>query len=592
MTTLPVIEAFKARNDLQVYKDNALLLFTLELRFDIDDIHAIAEDSLTDGYDDKKCDLVYVNRDSKYAIVAQGYFANNPNKKSAPSNKASDLNTAVSWLLSEDLDELPETIKSASRELRDALTSGEIDTLEFWYSHNLPESDNVAKELAVVEKTARNILNSIYKDANDANCNEVRSIEVGINTLSDWYRAINTPILVEDAFSISIPGGYRLKTSDWEAYSTAIPAKWLHRVFKNHKDKLFSANPRGYLGSIRSDKNINNGIKESAMDEPDKFWTFNNGITALVNEFKVTGKSRKKIRISGISIVNGAQTTGAIGSLTIPPSSDAMVPARFIMCSNRRIVQEIVKFNNSQNKMLPSDSRSNDHVQKRLRQEFEQYLTDIIYTGGRRGGSEDIIRRNPNLISSDTVAQSLAAFHGKPREAYNSKSQIWKSEKLYQQFFNEHTHAEHILFVYSLHKAINTTKRKLMDKSRAGASFTENEENILSFLRLRGAIYLMMAALGKNMETILGKPITSKFQIRYQGTPDLSTCVTNWQPIIDICLSFNQVLRSPLDTGLKKVSDIDKSLSEFSMFLQATRTPNEQIYENFANKVSVNTLSK
>ena len=588
MQTLPFLEAFKARTDLSIYKDNALLLFALELKFDIDNIHSVAEDALTDGRDDKKCDLVFVNKDDKYAVVAQGYYTNNPNKKSAPSNKASDLNTAVSWLLSVDIEQVPETIRSAALELRDALESEEIEVLELWYSHNLSESKNVAVELAAAENTVQSILKTLYPKSN---CNEVRSTEVGIETLENWYKATNTPILVEDAFTVAVPGGYYLKTDEWEAYSTAIPAEWLYRIFHEHREKLFSANPRGYLGSIRSDKNINNGIKTSAKSNPDKFWTFNNGITMLVNEFKVTGKSRKRIRVSGVSIVNGAQTTGAIGSLNAPPSREAMVPARFIKCFKPHIVQEIVKYNNSQNKMLPSDSRSNDHIQKRLRQEFEDYPTNIIYTGARRGGAEDTIRRNPNLMSSDTVAQSLASFHGKPREAYNSKAQIWKSDKLYQQFFNEHTHSEHIIFVYSLHSIISSTKRTLMNRSRAGSSLTNDENNVLSFLRMRGAIYLMMASIGKSMETILGEPVTSKFLLRYKNTPTVSACVEHWKPIIGICLAFNDTLRVPLNSSLKKVSEIEEAINSFSMYVRGTRNANAPTYQEFSKAISVETWS-
>ncbi|MBD2108504.1 hypothetical protein [Nodosilinea sp. FACHB-13] len=91
--------AFQARTDLARYGDNALLLFTLQLRFDIQDIESIANDSLTDGYEDKKCDLVYVDRENEIAVIAQGYYSTSDNtNRDAPANKASDLNTAVAWL--------------------------------------------------------------------------------------------------------------------------------------------------------------------------------------------------------------------------------------------------------------------------------------------------------------------------------------------------------------------------------------------------------------------------------------------------------------------------------------------------------------
>jgi len=86
--------ALKSRTDLAKYGDNALLLFTLQLRFEIEDIDAVATNSLTDSPNDKKCDLVYVDKESQIAVIAQGYIC----KKSvfpdeAPANKASDLNT-------------------------------------------------------------------------------------------------------------------------------------------------------------------------------------------------------------------------------------------------------------------------------------------------------------------------------------------------------------------------------------------------------------------------------------------------------------------------------------------------------------------
>ena len=84
-----------------------------------------------------------------------------------------------------------------------------------------------------------------------------------------------------------------------------------------------------------------------------------------------------------------------------------MVPARFIKSRNRAIVRDIIRYNNSQNKIAPADFRSSDSTQDRLRKEFEKYLF-VRYLGGRRGSGDDAIRRIPNLISSDTAAQSLA----------------------------------------------------------------------------------------------------------------------------------------------------------------------------------------
>ena len=102
-----VITNFDARDDLAQYGTNALLLFALELRFALDDIDATAATALTDGPDDKSCDLVYIDGENGVVVVAQGYHASAP-KPAAPSKKASDLNQALTWLIATPLAERSE----------------------------------------------------------------------------------------------------------------------------------------------------------------------------------------------------------------------------------------------------------------------------------------------------------------------------------------------------------------------------------------------------------------------------------------------------------------------------------------------------
>ncbi|MFA1544455.1 hypothetical protein [Actinomadura monticuli] len=150
----PGLAAFNARTDLAKYDDNALLLFALQIGLEVEDIDSIATNSLTDGSDDKKCDLVYVDRDSGRAIVAQGYYSRKE-RSEAPANKASDLNTAAAWLLGTDSTVVPERLKPAQSELHEAICAEEIRRIEIWFVHNLPESKNVKEELEVARRTAR-----------------------------------------------------------------------------------------------------------------------------------------------------------------------------------------------------------------------------------------------------------------------------------------------------------------------------------------------------------------------------------------------------------------------------------------------------
>ena len=92
------MEALGSRDSLLAnFAENALLLFALEMRFGIDDIETAAVTCLTDGSQDRKCDALYIDRETSTAVIAQGYFSST-DRMAAPSNKASDLNTAASWV--------------------------------------------------------------------------------------------------------------------------------------------------------------------------------------------------------------------------------------------------------------------------------------------------------------------------------------------------------------------------------------------------------------------------------------------------------------------------------------------------------------
>ena len=589
--------AFDARTDLKKYNENALALFALQLRFQIEDIDTVAATSLTGGRDDKKCDLIHVDKEAGYIIVIQAFMSKNPNKIAAKSNKASDLNTAAAWLFNSPLENLPEGIRSAAVEVRSSLEANQIRFVQFWYLHNLPESPNVKKELQMVEQTVNNALKTQFKNSEVEN---VSTLEVGQKTLDEWYRALEAPILVTDKFTIPISGGYTISGSDWKAFVTAIPLTWLHEVFQTYSDKLFSANVRGYLGSRKSDNNINNGIKSTAKDEPNQFWVFNNGITGLVYEFKESEANQSEeecstntlevsstntLEITGISIVNGAQTTGALDSLDTSPDGTGYVQARFVKCNNINTIRKIIEFNNRQNVVEASDFRSNDSIQRRLREEFNN-IPDTTYYGGRRGGSEDVIRRPANLLSSDTVAQALAAFHQDPVIAYNNKSDIWRVDTIYSKYFTEQISAEHIVFVYSLLRSVEAKKLRLVDKSRAG-TLPKAEDEQLHFLQRRGAHFLLTSAIANCLETFLDKPVPNAFRASFCRQVSPEPAEKFWEPIVEVTIPFSKQLLPAVEKSLNSNDEAKEAISNFKDFVESIKENHVVRFKSFAQLVQI-----
>jgi len=566
--------AYNALEDLSDYKDNALGLFALGLRFGLDDLSSIGVDAVTDGSDDKKLDIVFINYEDEYAVVGQCYYSSKE-KANAPSNKASDLNTGIGWLLQRDINDVPERIKSAAINLRQGIKEGKIRKLLLWYVHNLPESKYVESELVTVQQTATSILSKEYPKSKV----DVTHKEVGSVTIQEWYEACRTPILINEKVILKNIGGYEISGKGWSSFSTAIQARDIAKLYKKHKTKIFSANIRDYLGSRKSDSNINHGIKLTVENDASDFWAFNNGLTVLTHSYAVQEES---ISIQGLSIVNGAQTTGAIGSLKKLPDEKAMVQARFIAVdsSSEHLIENIIRYNNSQNKVEAADFRSTDKIQKRLKEEF-LLIPDAEYEGGRRGSSSDVIRRRPNLLASYTVGQALAAFHGDPITAYNKKAGIWINNNIYDRLFNDATKAAHIVCCYGLVRAIEAKKKQLQLK----ANLTRDDDRSLTFLRQRGAIFLTTFAFSNCLETILDRSVTSLFRVSFGIKCSPAQSINNWEPIVNVLMPFVEHLNPAISNGLKNQSEIEQSVSVFNSLAKSTRDFNAVVFDAFKGKV-------
>ncbi len=572
--------AFNSRKDLKKYNENNLLLFALQLRFNIEDIETIATESLTGSGGDKKVDLVYIDSESGQVVIAQSYLSKNTAKKEAKANKASDLNTAITWLINQPLDDIPDQIKTHADALRNALKKEEITKIELWYLHNLPESKNVQNELSAVERSAY----AAVRDSLGISSIEVHAKEIGIGAIEDWYKSITSPILINDTFNILInTGGYSISGKKWSAFVTVIPLTWFYENFIKYKAvKLFSANIRDFLGSRKDEANINNEIKETAKNDPEKFWVYNNGITALVHDFNFDD-IKKSLTIKGLSIINGAQTTGAIGHLNEIPDDRASVHVRFIKCTDKNTLINIVKYNNSQNKIIAPDFRSNDKIQTRLKMEFEK-LPSVVYVP-RRGGHEDIIRRIQNGLYSITAGQGLAAFHNKPHIAYHGKTKIWEDDDLYRKYFNESTTAKHITFTHSLLLAVEEKKNNLREKHKSEELIGIEEKQFI-FLKKRGSTYLLVAGISSALEIILGKKIPNKFKLHFKKNLSPNQGTLKWKPIIEVCSPFMNELTTGLSDGFKSETYVNNAIDRFVNFLASTREVNMPIFSNFRKEVS------
>ncbi len=107
ITKFPVLDDFFAVDWKDIPLRHAYGVYALCLYANLPEYAEIAAESLTEGDDDKDCDLCLIDSESGDAFVVQATVSNDWNQQTAPTNKADDLLTALSWLLTKPYDRIP-----------------------------------------------------------------------------------------------------------------------------------------------------------------------------------------------------------------------------------------------------------------------------------------------------------------------------------------------------------------------------------------------------------------------------------------------------------------------------------------------------
>lgn len=494
---LTSLDYFRHDPEFKKYGRNGFAIFALALFLGIDEIDDFYSNSWTEDDDDKKIDLFYIDINESRAAIAQVYISERFGKASAPSNKASDLNTACSWIFSADENHIPKKIRPKAIELRNSIINQEIERIDFLYVHNCLESSNVEAELRTVTDGARDKIIALTGKPLDI---QLHYKELGIRTIENLFKARDKDILVEDILTLPKGGCIEEEGAGWKAIQFTIGANWIRSLYLTHGDDLFSANYRDYLGSFKRKGNINFEITKTAEQEPQSFWVYNNGITALTNKITI----KKKIEMHGISIINGAQTTGALGEISEENARLIKVSFRVVECKNKEKINKIIKYNNTQNEIKAFDKRSGDAIQKILSSEFlDKYSVTYLYRRTRT-------RAPKNAITALSIAPLLCSFHGDPSTAHRQAKDIFLQDNIYKRVFNDSLAAEHIYLLKSLSGAIDKYREYLNTraKNNEATDLDREQQDLLKYSASRTFVFYI---IGRLAEVILNKKVTDLY---------------------------------------------------------------------------------
>lgn len=366
---------------------------------------------ITDDYHDMGIDAIYLDESQKKLFVIQSKWR----EKGTGGISQEEISTfaqGIERILAEDLEGANAKIMAKQTDVDKVLTKMDYQIHAiFIHTGDQKISPYAERPISDLLKRTNDDVSTIllfdeinFKDVYNflANGQDQAGIDIDDVILSNWGK-IETPFV---------------------SYYGTISATMIGEWYKEFGNKLFAKNIRFYKGNT----DVNEGMKKVLMNEPDKFYYYNNGIKLLCKSIKRKAKDSTTnttglFALEGVSLVNGAQTTGTIGSLYMEKPdqiSKAMVMIQIIDLSNvdTETSTQITRLSNTQNRIENKDFAALDPEQERIRMElmFSHYA--YLYKSGDR------ITNLDKQISFDEAIIALACRYSDISYAVTAKGNV------------------------------------------------------------------------------------------------------------------------------------------------------------------------
>ena len=154
-----------------------------------------------------------------------------------------------------------------------------------------------------------------------------------------------------------------LGTDQYESYLAVVPGKFLSDIYKEYDSSLLESNVRSFL---KFNGAVNKGIRSTILNEKDKFFTYNNGISTTAENIERSHRNDGTPLITSfknLQIINGGQTTATLAATSIKNKADlsgiyVQMKLTVLKQENPELVRNIATYANSQNKVKTADLNS------------------------------------------------------------------------------------------------------------------------------------------------------------------------------------------------------------------------------------------
>lgn len=363
----------KEENKEKTFLSRSLALYGIMMNTDctVEEI----QNSLTDGYHDNGIDAVFCDDNQRTMYLVQSKWSSEGNH-SISQGDTSNFISGIGKILNGNFCGFNQKFDSLKISINKAISSTEYKIkVIIIYTSNQSFSEE-----------CQEIIESFINSANDG----IEIISYSILQLKDVYKSLaeqtNSTINLDN---ICLQDFGILERNEKEiGYYGKLPISIVASWWKEHGLHLFSKNIRYYQG----DTEVNTGIKNVLLNEPENFLLYNNGIKIVaerINKAPMGANSRKIgiFSLENASIVNGAQTTGAIGEIidALEERKDnAFILVQMINLESLSadMNDKITKYSNTQNRIENKDFVSLDPFQKKLQEDFAMEGIEYYYKSG------------------------------------------------------------------------------------------------------------------------------------------------------------------------------------------------------------------
>jgi len=226
--------------------------------------------------------------------------------------------------------------------------------------------------------------------------------------------------------------------------------------------ELFALNVRGELKKNRVRDQLDAAIRRQ-VDHPD-FLASHNGMTVTCDHFE--DKDETKFKVSGPSVVNGAQSAIALwrgdqeGSVT----DDLRVFVKFVEVKGRpTLATSVSARSNTQTAVNPRNLVAHTGPQRRLLAEFQERFPKVIYE--LKHDATLAAEYKGQVIPNDDAAQLLCAVYNEEPWLAVKRNALFEADN-YPRIFTEHIHAEHVVLVDFLRQLVDNERTRIPARYR------------------------------------------------------------------------------------------------------------------------------